>query len=148
MAARDEVTRRVKEHRVSVGGVVFVKDLPITTSASLRDEGWLDETLERHDLAIARWLLEHGARTGDAVRWLRKTIGWRVRELAEVLGVTSETVSRWEDDRLEMDPTAWVLLGAIVRDRASGETHTVDALRAARSRPTLPAQAVRLDVPR
>ncbi len=153
MAARDTARdtrgpRKVKEHRVSVGGVVFLADLPITTSASLRDEGWRDETLERHDLAIARWLQEHGARTGDGVRWLRKMIGLEARELAEVLGVTAETVSRWENDRLEIDAVAWVVLGAIVRDRATGQTHTLDALRAARERPSLPDTAVRLEVAR
>lgn len=137
-------TRKTAERRVSVGGVLFVADLPIASSGSGEHEGWLDETLEQHDLAIASWLVANGARTGDALRWLRKTIGMKALELAEVLGITPETVSRWENGKLEVDALAWVLLGAIVHDRETGETRTIDALRAARSRPTLPDSAVRL----
>ncbi len=149
MAVRKKAAAtKTKERRVSVGGVLFVAHLPVGVSASGAHEGWLDETLERHDLAIGAWLVEHGARTGDALRWLRKTLGMKAIELAGVLGVTPETVSRWENDRLELDPVVWVVLGAIVRDRLVGATHTVDALRAARTRPKLPNAAVRLEVDR
>lgn len=147
MAARKKTAAaKTEERRVSVGGVLFVAQLPVVSSASGAHEGWLDETLERHDVAIGAWLVEHGARTGDSLRWLRKTLGMKAIELAEVLGVTAETISRWENDRLEVDPIAWVVIGAIVRDHAAGETHTVDALRAARSRPKLPNTAVRLEI--
>lgn len=138
--------QKTAERRVSVGGVLFIADLPIVSSASGEYEGWLDETVAAHDIAIALWLIEHGACSGDALRWIRKAIGMKANELAQNLGVTAETVSRWENAHMDVDPTAWVLLGAMVRDQAAGETRTVDALRLARERPRLPDTAVRLEV--
>lgn len=71
---------------------------------------------------------------------------WASPRVASPHGATAETISRWENDRLEVDPIAWVVLGAVVRDHAAGETHTVASLRAARSRPKRPDTAVRLEI--
>src|SRR6266850_5099937 len=48
---------------------------------------------------IARTLIEKKTRfRGEEVRYLRKSMGWSGADFARHMGVTEETVSRWEND--------------------------------------------------
>ncbi len=51
--------------------------------------------------------------TGTALQRLRKRLGWTQAQLAEELGVTRNTVARWERDELGMRATADRLLRVI-----------------------------------
>jgi transcriptional regulator with XRE-family HTH domain len=73
-------------------------------------------------------------------------LGLRAADLAELLDVAAETVSRWENAQRTVDRPAWVALSAMVLDRIEGGTRTLDRLRTLRSRTPLP-KLVRL-VPR
>ena len=90
---------------------------------------------ERH---IAAHLAESGARSGEAVRYMRKTLGLRAVDLAELIDVASETISRWETGVREPDRSALALLGALVTDAANGRHDTIDRLRALRKPRKLP----------
>jgi len=52
--------------------------------------------------------------TPAEIRFLRKHLGWTGVEMATTFGVTKETVSRWENGRERMSPTADRLLRATV----------------------------------
>lgn len=94
--------------------------------------------LERFELAVARALSAAPA-TGQAVRYMRKALGLKGVELAELLGVTPETVSRWEADKHPIDRGSWALLGLLAADRAAGTWTTENALKsAAKARPLAP----------
>ena len=41
---------------------------------------------------------------GDFIRIKRKEKGWSQQELAEIIGVSRETISNWENDKGEMKP--------------------------------------------
>jgi transcriptional regulator with XRE-family HTH domain len=41
---------------------------------------------------------------GKELRAIRKRLGWRQADLAEELGVTANTVARWERDEMEVSP--------------------------------------------
>ena len=43
---------------------------------------------------------------GEALRIRRRMAGWSLDELSDALGVSASTVSRWETDHNEPDPTA------------------------------------------
>ena len=64
---------------------------------------------------IARVLIEKVTRfTGDEVRFLRKSLGWSGSDFAKHMGVTDETVSRWENDAAPIGPQADRLLRLMV----------------------------------
>jgi len=49
--------------------------------------------------AVARMLVSQPCRlNGEEVRFLRKYLGFRSSDFAEIMGVAKETVSRWEHD--------------------------------------------------
>jgi putative zinc finger/helix-turn-helix YgiT family protein len=54
---------------------------------------------------IAKELVRgRGRLNGNPVRFLRKAMGLRTAELAEIIGVDRVTVSRWENDKVVIDP--------------------------------------------
>jgi transcriptional regulator with XRE-family HTH domain len=76
---------------------------------------------------------------------MRKALGLRATDLAELLDVTPETVSRWETDRVPLDRGALATLGALLRDARAGSTATLDHLRTLAHPPRGPREiAVRL----
>ena len=82
---------------------------------------------ERFDLAVAE-LLSEAAPTGESFRFLRKVAGLRARDLARMLGVTGDTISRWENGKHAVDRAAFFILGQIVRERREGRTAMLDLL--------------------
>jgi DNA-binding transcriptional regulator YiaG len=64
-------------------------------------------------VAVARVVAPQKLRGRD-VRFLRKALGWSSRELAAMLEVRDETVSRWENGREPLGPTSEKLLRLIV----------------------------------
>ena len=95
--------------------------------------------LERFGLAIARDAAQHTAPSGVVFRTMRKILGYTSQELAGLLGVSLETISRWENGARGVDALAFQLLGMIAADRLEGRTSTEDSLRAARE-PTPPGE--------
>ena len=73
----------------------------------------------------------------------------RAADLAELLDVTPETVSRWETGKLDVARAAWSALAGIVVERAHGEgrSRMLDRLRALQA-PKKLAKAVRIELPR
>ncbi|MBC7834370.1 MAG: helix-turn-helix domain-containing protein [Phycisphaerales bacterium] len=64
---------------------------------------------------IARALIDKVTRfTGAEVRFLRKSLGWSGSDFAKHMGVTDETVSRWENDAAPIGPQADRLLRLMV----------------------------------
>jgi putative zinc finger/helix-turn-helix YgiT family protein len=82
---------------------------------------------ERFDLAIAE-LLSETMPSGDAFRFLRKVAGLRARDLARMLGVSGDTISRWENGKHAIDRSAFFVLGQVVRERQKGLTAMLDLL--------------------
>lgn len=48
--------------------------------------------------------------TGKEIKEKRKAKGWTQRELADLVGVTRETVTRWETEKMKPHPAAIRLL--------------------------------------
>lgn len=70
-----------------------------------------------------------GKPTGEKFRFLRKQAELPAKELAGLLGVTPETVSRWEGGKHEIPLAVWALLGVLVGEHRSKSTTTMDRLR-------------------
>jgi putative zinc finger/helix-turn-helix YgiT family protein len=97
------------------------------------------------ELAIAEKLAQAGVVAGDAFQ-LRKALALPAVELAALMDVTPETMSRWEHGKLPVERRAIALLSAMVLDRVEGRTMTLDRLQALQKPSRLP-KLVRL-VPR
>ena len=60
---------------------------------------------------------------------ISKYAGLKATDLAELLGVTPETISHWENGHSEPDLAEWAALGMLVEDFFNGSTRTADRLR-------------------
>jgi putative zinc finger/helix-turn-helix YgiT family protein len=118
------------ELRREVDGHVFTTTVDGKQCSSCGEVYFEGTDLARFELAVARILAESGAESGDAFRWMRKALDLRAIDVAELLEVTPETVSRWETGRVAVDRAALMILGLMVVDQAHGSTATIDALRA------------------
>jgi putative zinc finger/helix-turn-helix YgiT family protein len=118
---------------IEVGKHLFTAMVPALRCRSCGEISFDGPSLERFELRVAAELARAGEATGEVVRFMRKAVGLRALDLAELLAVTPETVSRWETGKQPMEHRAMGLLGALVIDRCDGRTSIFDNLRALRS---------------
>jgi putative zinc finger/helix-turn-helix YgiT family protein len=78
--------------------------------------------------AAARWLAEHGIRSPEELKFMRKAVGIRAVDLAAWLSVTPETISHWETGKHAPDVVTRSTIASIVLDTLSGESATRDRL--------------------
>ncbi|MBL8605566.1 MAG: helix-turn-helix domain-containing protein [Myxococcales bacterium] len=88
------------------------------------------EDAMRFDLRVARELGIRGAATGEAFKFMRKALAMRAADLAGLLGVAAETVSRWERGERSVDRAALTVVGALVVDKLEGRATTMKLLKA------------------
>lgn len=117
------------EHEVEVAGCRFKATMPATRCAECGETVVSGADLEAFELAVAADLAQRGPTSGDAFRFMRKALGLKAVEVAELLDVTKETVSRWENDKFQPERRALALLGSMVLDRHEGRSTTMDRLR-------------------
>lgn len=137
-------SRKVDVSR-EVAGHVFVASLPARFCKACGETSYEAAVLQRFDLHVANRLAEAGLGNGMAFRFMRKALGLRAVDLAELLDVSAETLSRWETEKRALDRGALAVLAACVRDALAGRTSTLDTLRALRTPRTL-EKRVQLDL--
>ncbi len=107
-----ELTTRVGEHTVidrSVVRPVCAKCGEFTVSA---------ETLEKVELRATLVAFTEAPRvTGAMLRFARKTLDMTQAELAERIGTTFESVSRWEREERQMEPWVPLAVLGLVREK-------------------------------
>ncbi len=96
------------------------------------------DELRRAELAVAERIARAGIVSGDAFRHMRGALGMKATELAELLQVTPESISRWENDKREVDRSAAMLLASMVLDTVEGKTTTRERLASALGAKKLP----------
>lgn len=70
--------------------------------------------MKRQERAIAKELAARGVRTGSEFKLVRKVAGLRAIDIAAMLNVTPETVSRWERGTVEIPRAAAYVLGDLL----------------------------------
>ncbi len=120
------------EMKRTVAGHVFTATVRGRACDACDEAFYDDAVVARVDLAIARALVDADLGSGEAFRFVRKVVGLQANELAALLAVTKETVSRWETGKVPIDRGASALLAMMLLDREAGTTTTQDALRALR----------------
>jgi len=96
------------------GGDAPDKRLELVPGASKDALTFLEgDEVQRQEREIATGLVARGVRTAAEFRFVRKMAGFRANEIAELLGVRPETVSRWERGEAEIPRSATFALGEL-----------------------------------
>ena len=114
----------------TISGCKFERLIP---SSACPECGWEcigSAAAKEVSLWISKEFALHGPATGKAFRHMRKTLGMPAIEVAKLLELTPETVSRWESGARPVNHHAFILLGSLVLDRLRGETTTIDRIQA------------------
>lgn len=135
--AIDLVERRASVAR-EIAGHRFVAELPAHGCARCGRDYVDEAAVARFELQVALRLSRAGVASGEAFRFMRKSLGLRGTDLADLLDVAPETVSRWETDKRAVHRGAYALVASLVRDRIEGRESTLDALQALRRPVVLP----------
>jgi putative zinc finger/helix-turn-helix YgiT family protein len=125
-----ETSTTVAERSLSVSGLSFIGSLPAARCDSCDTSTFAYADLERFELEVASALVNRGVRSAEAFRFVRKALGLRGADAAALLGVSAETISRWENGKLRPDTNAIAVLGGLVADRLAGRSTMLDRLRA------------------
>jgi len=134
---RADITRKL-------GGVTFKAQVPVERCGACKEWFVSYDEGRRFEVAVALAVVDHGSDAPDAFKFMRKAIELRAADLAELLAVTPETVSRWETGKVPVERRALALLQTLVVEYARGVTDTLDRLRALSSGHKRKLRAVRV----
>lgn len=107
---------------ISFGGRTYTRLVRALVCAGCGDEEALigHAELERAELQVARRIARNGEATPEAFKFMRSVLGYSGAELGALLGVSADTVSRWEREAHNLPRAAWLALVAMIEDKASG----------------------------
>ena len=140
----DQLVEIAAPDTLTIGDQTFAADLPAVRCAACGGVFFDGPAVGDFERAVARELAQRGPATGETFRFMRKALGLRAADLAEMLDVTPETLSRWETGKLPMGRTSWITLSSLVLDYEA----TAARLQAAKTGPGLAKAVVRLDMSR
>lgn len=118
-----------QEETWTIAGHTFRANLEMLACPACGESYCSAETLQRFEMQIATWFAQHGVNHGGALRLMRSVLGLKGVELAGLLDVAPETLSRWEKEHRPPDRKATALLASMVLDRAEGHDRTLQRLR-------------------
>jgi len=120
-------------------GRTFRGTLPATVCTKCGEVFVDGKEIARFDAEIAARMARDGAPSGASFQWMRKAMGLRGADLAPLLDVSAETLSRWETGERTVPRTAWVLLSRIVLEGRGPSSPTLGRLTSLTAHaPTLP----------
>jgi putative zinc finger/helix-turn-helix YgiT family protein len=97
LACGASMDRHVEPHRYGRGIGVVIDDAVVWRCPSCGEVEVEIQNIEGLHAAIATALAQKPARlTAGEIRWLRTHLGYSSVDFAELMGVSAETVSRWE----------------------------------------------------
>lgn len=127
---QSDLTEDMGREELQIGGHVFEAEFEVRRCAFCGEVVIKLDDWGRFEREIAGWLAKAGVLSGEVFRFMRKAVGLRAKELAELLDVTPETISRWEKEHRQPDRKAMMVLGDLVLDRLRGEETALGRLRA------------------
>ncbi len=129
ICSRGTLKKGLVEISRTIDGHTFRARVPGRICDACGGESYEGEVVRQFELAISHVLAHSGVSSGAAFKFMRKAIGMRAADLARLLAVTPETISRWETGKHPIDRAILVLLGLLVDNRIHGVTTTLDLLK-------------------
>lgn len=127
--SKAELVSAVVMRRVDVAKHRYVSMVPALKCPACGAEFVNGEATIRANLEAAQHIATHGPVTGEGFTFIRDALGLQAQQLAPLLGRRPEALSRWENDRGEIDRAAWAVLGAMVAERLAGRDDTLERMR-------------------
>jgi putative zinc finger/helix-turn-helix YgiT family protein len=127
---RHEMVRKTENHRYTESGLpnVVLVGIEVRRCQQCGEEVVSIPHIEDLHQTIAMTLIRHPGRlVPDEIRYLRKWLGWAGVDFAKHMGVTPETVSRWESGK-PMGGTAERLLRLAVAHGQPTDAYPIDLL--------------------
>ena len=118
------------EERLTVAGRAFVVVVPGTECLQCGNTYLRYDAMIAVKRSVAMELVRHGDVNAETFKYMRKTIPMSVAELAPLLHVAPETVSRWESGEQPIEPNAAALLALMVVEAIEGRSTCIDHLKA------------------
>ncbi len=132
--------------RRTVAGTTFTAAVDVEACAGCGDVYVPASLMIAFERAIAAELARSGPITDETFRWLRKAAGVERNELAQILGVTPETLAGWESERRPVDRAAWLVVASLALDGVEGPRALRPRLASATSSRPAPTERT-LDLP-
>jgi len=127
----EQFVKAIEREQRTVGGREFSAGLRADKCTRCGDTFVKGEALADFEKLVAFRLAQEGPASGESFKFLRKAIAQKAADLAALLGIAPETISRWENDQRPVDLAAWATLAAIVVEHLEGKTLTLERLRSA-----------------
>lgn len=124
-------TRREKRYRYTECGLtnVIVDGIETTECPRCGETYTGIRAIEQLHRAIAAAVIRKRARlAAEEIKFLRKSLGWSGVDFAKRMGASAETVSRWENGKTPMGPSADRLLRILVARETPVTEYSVDVL--------------------
>ncbi len=122
----------LEDSSVTVGDRTFTGGIPAERCPQCGETYTEKHGHQALALSAARALIEVGEVNGATLRFFRHSLGLTGAALAELLGVASDTVSRWERGERNVDRLAWATVAGLVLDELEERPrtrHVLDAIR-------------------
>ena len=108
---------------------VTLKGVEVRRCGTCGDHEVVIPRIEKLHEVLAMAIVKQEARlSGAEVRFLRKQLGYSGADFARLIGVSPETVSRWENDKETMGPSAERLLRMFVVHKGPVREYPIENL--------------------
>lgn len=111
---------RAHAFRRTVAGCTFAAEVNVDACAGCDEPNVPAALVIAFERAVALELARRGPVSGETFRWIRKAAALERTELAQLLGVSVETIASWEEERRSPDAAAWVVVASIALDAVDG----------------------------
>ena len=116
--------------KIRVGKHEFSAEVPVRQCSKCNETYWNGPAMERLEMKAAAELARSGEVSAEAFKLQRKTLGIMGKDLAGLLDLTPEQVSKYENGKAVIDRRAAALLATMVLEEESGRRDTRERLEA------------------
>ena len=138
-----DIYRRKTVVRFDVGAVTFESESVARSCDNCNESLVAGDELRGVELRAAAKLAAAGVSSAKTLQFCRKTLGLQSAQLARMLGIEPETLSRWERGKRPIPLGAMAIVHALVSKAATGKSNISECLDALQN-PTPLAGVVRL----